>query len=536
MSPEEKELMKNYSKNFQATDPPTGEVRNVAEWEQMETVFISYSYGFGVPYSLIEAIAEYSHVTIVVPSSEQSYVNTQLSNNGVNMSNVSYLEYETDSWWSRDYSPWCIAINDETIALTDFIYNRPRPADDAFPSEVASYLGVEYYGMSVVHTGGNYMTDGYGISASTPIVYSESSYELGISETEVDSRMEDYLGIHTYHVVEDPLDDYIDHIDCWGKFLDVDKVLITQVPESDYRYEDYEATADYFANQNCSYGYPYQVYRVQAAAYSSYDVNPYTNSLILNGKVFVPQTGSQWDDDALDVYEEAMPGYEIIGVFAGSAGWQNTDALHCRTHGFADREMLFVKHYPLYETNSSTDDYEITAEIYSYAGNSLAAGFPKLYYKVDDGSYQEIVMTETKSNTYVANIPNQVGETEISYYIEAEDTEGKTAAHPIMKEQDPHVFQTNNMSVNIQSIENAEIVKVYPNPNKGKFYLHLEIEKSQNVDIEVLSVTGQKVYENSMFVNSGKEAIMMDIDIQTGIYMLNAKIENAILTTKLVVK
>lgn len=74
--------------------------------------------------------------------------------------------------------------------------------------------------------------------------------------------MQNYLGIDTYHVVPDPLGDYIKHIDCWGKFLDVDKVLIGQVPSSDPRYADYEAAADYFANQTSSYGTPFQVFRV----------------------------------------------------------------------------------------------------------------------------------------------------------------------------------------------------------------------------------------------------------------------------------
>ena len=49
--------------------------------------------------------------------------------------------------------------------------------------------------------------------------------------------------------------------------------------------------------------------------------------------VFVPIMNSQWDDDALEVYEAAMPEHEILG-FTGS--WQSTDALHCRARGIPD--------------------------------------------------------------------------------------------------------------------------------------------------------------------------------------------------------
>ena len=37
-------------------------------------------------------------------------------------------------------------------------------------------------------------------------------------------------GIDTYHVIPDPNDTYIDHIDCWGKYLSPTKVIIREVP------------------------------------------------------------------------------------------------------------------------------------------------------------------------------------------------------------------------------------------------------------------------------------------------------------------
>ncbi len=179
--------------------------------------------------------------------------------------------------------------------------------------------------MDLIHTGGNYMTDGMGISASSELVWEENP---SLTHEEIDGLVDDYLGIETYHVIPDPNNTYIDHIDCWAKFLDVDKILIRSVPESHPQYDEIEATADYFAEQTSSYGNLYEVYR----AYTPNN-EPYTNSLILNKKVLVPITGSSYDDEAIESYELAMPGYEVIG-FSGS--WQSTDALHCRTKGIAD--------------------------------------------------------------------------------------------------------------------------------------------------------------------------------------------------------
>ncbi|MBN2890231.1 MAG: agmatine deiminase family protein [Bacteroidales bacterium] len=535
MSDEEKELSKNFPKDFQETAPPTGDVRNIAEWEQMESVIIAYDYGFGIPYSLIAEICEDSHATILVSgSTEENSVRTLLSNNGVNTDNCSFVYNDPDAWWTRDYSPWCIAVDNQDVSIVDFPYNRPsRVNDDAVPSVIAAELGIDYYGMNVTHTGGNYMTDGYGISVSTDLVYDENS----LSSTQIATKMHDYLGISTYHVVADPQGDYIKHVDCWGKFLAVDKIVITEVRESDSRYDDYEATAAYFENHNCAYGYPYQVYRVKAYDNYNLDMNPYTNSLILNEKVFVPITGSSWDDNALAVYEEAMPGYEIIGVMEGSASWYNTDALHCRTHGFADRNMLFIKHYPIYGTFTTTDDFEVTAEVYSYAGNDMATGFPTLNYKINDSTYHSIEMTETSSNHYSATIPWYTGNNTISYYIEAEDITGKTASVPTMKEQDPFVFYTTHEIVNNPFITKEDDVKIYPNPNRGRFYLQLNLEETQNVEINILSINGQIIYSDNVLVNSGSEPVLLNIEnISTGVYILNSKTESKTSSTKLIIR
>jgi agmatine/peptidylarginine deiminase len=168
----------------------------------------------------------------------------------------------------------------QSISIINFVYNRPRPNDNNIPVEMAGFLGIDWYDMDLVHTGGNYMTDAWGISVSTDLVWDENH---NYTTTQIDQIMYDYLGVHTYHVMEDPMGSYIKHVDCWGKYLDVDKILITRVPQSNSHYDDYEAVVDYFANQTTGYGNNYQVYRVYAS-----NGEPYTNSLILNKRVFVP--------------------------------------------------------------------------------------------------------------------------------------------------------------------------------------------------------------------------------------------------------
>jgi len=239
------------------------------------------------------------------------------------------------------------------------------------------------------------MTDGYGISSSSELVWDENP---SLTPSEINQMMNDYLGIETYHVVPDPNNTYIDHIDCWGKFLDVDKVLIREVPSSHPQYSAIESTAAYYAAQISAYGQSYQVFRV----YTPND-QPYTNSLILNEKVLVPIIGSSWDDDAIQTYQEAMPGYEVIG-FTGS--WASTDALHCRTKGIADIGMLYIYHLPLLGNQTDSPDYQIQAALTAHSNLPISADSVFLIYRINGGIYDTILMSFLGGKTWSGILPN----------------------------------------------------------------------------------------------------------------------------------
>jgi agmatine/peptidylarginine deiminase len=316
------------------TDPPVGPIRNIAEYEPMQGVLIRYP--FGISTSIIQEIAEDLKVYCLVASSLQNSAFNSMSNAGVNMDNVEFILGSTDSYWTRDYGPWWVVDGNGDIGIVDFTYNRPRPNDNDAPLKVSDYLDVPYYSSDVIATGGNYMTDGFGIAAATQIAYTENP-ECNTNDQSsvplapcayVDNRMYDYYGIEEYHVVADPNNEYIDHIDCWGKFLSQEKLLIRSVQASHPQYDEIEEIVDYFESTTTSSGEEWEIYRVYTP-----NNQPYTNSLILNDKVFVPIMNSSWDDDALSIYEEAMPNHEIL-PFTGS--WMSTDALHCRIKGIPD--------------------------------------------------------------------------------------------------------------------------------------------------------------------------------------------------------
>lgn len=289
LSEEEMYMPIEHAVNFIETTPPEGGGRMVAEFEPMQAVLIRYP--FGIPMSVIIEMAKDLHViTIVSNDYQQTSVLDQYTNNGVNIANCSFLIAANDSYWVRDYGPWFVFDGNKQPGIVDFIYDRNRPYDNLIPEKIAPHLGVDLYGMCLTHTGGNMMVDGRGMAASTDLVYEENT---NLTTDQVLEKVNDYLGVTRYDVTIDPPGDYIKHIDCWGKYLAPDKILIAEVPQTHSRYQHYETVANYFANINCSYGYPYKVYRVfEPNPNSDYVITPYTNSIILNHKVLVPVSGT----------------------------------------------------------------------------------------------------------------------------------------------------------------------------------------------------------------------------------------------------
>lgn len=425
--------------NFAETPAPTEAPRFVAEFEPMQGVAIAYP--LGIPLDLVKSLADNCQVYCIAQQSQQSTARTRFINAGVNMDRVTFMNARTDSYWVRDYGPWYIFAG-KSPAIVDNVYNRPRPYDDEIPSAFATFWGIPLYSMNLKHTGGNMMEDGRGHAVSDNLVISENNND----EANVRKKMLDYLGIDNYHITIDPQNDYIAHVDCWGKYLAPDKILIAKLPQSDRRYENYESVANYFASTNCCWGYPYKVYRVEEPGGST--LAPYTNSLILNKHVYVPMgSNSTYNEKALQVYREAMPGYEVTGVYntSSSIQWLNTDALHCRTRGVMDFNMLYVDHRDvLFGKQQCTDSIAITSKFIAYSGKPLKADSLLVYYSIDNGPYQIAHMTPTGvPDEYVGYIKGYFQASEIDYYVFGADESGHRYQQPVFGELDPHHFTVN---------------------------------------------------------------------------------------------
>jgi len=321
---------------------------------------------------------------------------------------------------------------DGRLLLSDF---RGWEEDDNTNIDFANQLNWDILDIPIYWTGGNFMTDGYGMGFSTELMINENSMD----ESDFLNIVSDYLDMDSYHILENPNEESIQHIDCLAKLVNSETIIIKEVSESSSEYECMEEFADSFYEMNTFYGRSFKIHRLYCPEINggSWETNPvaaYTNSLILNNKVLVPQYGILEDNQALQTYQEAMPGYEVIGFddVAGNS-WYAEDALHCRTMGIFDPNMIHISHKSIrFEEVDSNLSINVEAEVVDYGGPAIDLESVVLYWKysAEDGPFGQISLEHESDNIYTGEFPALNSNSLIEYFITATNFDGDIVSHP----------------------------------------------------------------------------------------------------------
>lgn len=525
-----------------SVNPPSSPVRTIAEWEELQALMVGWKSYPSILRQIVGAARQETKAIIVYEAPETvASITSYLLAGGVDTTNVVFINQNLNSVWSRDYGPWSAYTSDVDSLLTiDWIYNRPRPEDDLVPGAISNYIGTPIYQTTaspnqLVHTGGNFMTDGFGTGFSSKLVLDENGpgggFGLSHSEQKIDSIMQAYMGISRYIKMDKLPYDVIHHIDMHMKLLDEQTLLVGQYPPGVADGPQIEANLQYvLSNFNSVFGTPYKVVRIPMPPDNGQypntggDYFTYTNSSFINNSIIVPVYGIPQDNIALDIYRENLPGYNVIPInclgMIGALG-----ALHCITKEVGTSDPLLISHQPLENTSDTIIGYDVRARIQHRSGIDTAL----VFWRTDTVSpWQTLYMTPmAMPDSYASFIPAQPAGTTVYYYIQAEAASGKMQKRPLPAPAGHWKFEvTGTTGMNEVSTFDA-LLDIFPNPGRALTCVPLQLNGKQQVLLTLRDEGGRLIETlHNGTLASGMHRFFFSADkLESGMYIVEFQSE-----------
>jgi len=467
------------SKNNEEVPEPnfytqSGANRVAAEWEPAVGTMIVWP--LSIPYKLVIELAKDNHLyTLVENENFKKGALKWYTRWGIdsNKNTFVYAPQGIDSWWVRDWGPGAVFTPGGKMKLADgkYIYSTPltkiqcddslrflyksgdnkiikTETDDNATMYLGKALNIELSDLPFINTGGNVMTDGLGTAFSTCILLNENQF-FGISKEKFLNLNRNLLGFDRYNIISNFEKRGIQHIDCFMKLLDEERILVIEPPKDHELYKIYEdIVQNELSKLKSPYGRPYKILRIKSGRYKEERLAAYTNSLILNKTIYVPLFKIKEDSMALQRWQEVMPGYAIKGFEFDLAaepfitqkmkdhyktyGWNYEDGLHCRTRAIWDSGMLFISTKRIEPEVNSKHKNKVYTTIIDYSKKGLVKEKCKLFWRVTgEADWNNIPLNQVEDpNHFLTEIPYNKPGANIEYYVLAVSNSGRTETQP----------------------------------------------------------------------------------------------------------
>ncbi len=521
LAPHEQELIRPYRDSRATasrgiTAPPDFVPRTMAEWEEIQTLVITWTSYSGILKQIVRAAKAECEVMIVCSNATtvQNYLlNSQYGGPLDDLDNITFLEAPFNSVWTRDFGPESIYANEvDSLHLLDWLYNRPRPLDDGLSDELGAAKNIAVYSTTqapydLVHTGGNFMSDGFGTAFSSELVDEENGPNGEYNQTVrtsagVDAMMQQFMGIAPgrYVKMQRLLYDNINHIDMHMKLLDEETLLVGEFPTGLSDGPRIEQNVQMIIDDVPSvFGDPYRLVRIPMPSSTGGQFPPnasyrtYANNIFINGTVLVPTYRTEYDTTGLRILREALPGYNVVGIDCDNSD-QNiisaSGAIHCITKGIGVADPLLIKHQRLVDTYETITPYTVEAYIRHRSGISGA----EVFWTTDTtAGFSALPMTAGAGNTWSAAIPAQPAGTEVFYYIHATANSGKQQVRPIVAPEGWWKFRVLGLATSIPDAAGPVIAEVFPNPTSSLLMVTVDGAGAAPVRMTLLDATGREV-------------------------------------------
>jgi agmatine/peptidylarginine deiminase len=327
-----------------------------AEWEPQSAVLIAWPHvgtdwaerlaGVETTYmALAAAVTRFQRLVIVVADGAlKVHAQKRLSEAGVELSKIRWVELAYDDTWLRDSGPITLKADDATFQLTDFRFTGwggkfGAAQDDAL---VAGLVQAGVFGHAAhkridwALEGGGIESDGADTLLTTWRCLVQRHPEQ--SREQMSVMLRDSLHASRVLWLEHGYlegDDTDAHIDTLARFAPGNRIVFQASDDaSDPQHDELRRMAAELAALRTDDGLPYQLHplpwvkpildqgRRLAASYANY--------LVINDAVLVPAYGDMADDEAARIIGAAHPGREVVQIPCQPLIWQN-GSLHCIT-------------------------------------------------------------------------------------------------------------------------------------------------------------------------------------------------------------
>ncbi len=331
-----------------------------AEWERHAGTWISWPRPEGISFpgryqecidnvvEVIRAISHFEPVHLNVPNIDyEEIVRARLAVRKVATRRIRFHHIRTNECWTRDHGPAFVVRSRRgrrDLAVVDWGYNAwggkypPYDNDDAVPTRIGEELGLGVFHPRIVMEGGAVDFNGAGTVMTTTSCLLNKNRNPKLSKRGVERYIKGFYGQR--HVVWLGAgiagDDTDGHIDDLARFVGPRRIVIgMETNRRDPNYRVLLANRRMLDQLRDQDGQPFDIIEMPMPRPVVYQGQrlpaTYMNFYFVNGGLLVPTFGqSDRDSRALSIFEELLPGRQVVGVNCRALIW-GLGAIHCLT-------------------------------------------------------------------------------------------------------------------------------------------------------------------------------------------------------------
>jgi agmatine deiminase len=310
--------------------------RMPAEWRKHEATWLSWpkdplTFPEGIIerveliyLEIIETIQGGERVELLVDDQQtEDKVRSLLSS----LNNIHFQHIKTADVWIRDYGPIFVKSNGQ-VAATKWIFNAwgekydELLRDNASGEEISRKTGLHVFEPKMVLEGGSIDVNGIGSCLTTKQCLLNRNRNDGLSTTEIETKLHDYLGVDLIWLESGIAGDDTDgHVDDIARFVN-ETTVVCMAEHDDLDFENHAAlqrNRELLEKAKTPDGSPLNVVSLDMPAKVVVDGErlpaSYANFYVANEAVLIPVFGDVKNDEkALSTLSGLFPGRNVVGI------------------------------------------------------------------------------------------------------------------------------------------------------------------------------------------------------------------------------